>query len=446
MKKLVQFLSIALFGTILIGCGGGSATSSISDKKAWKGAKLLETKNGDAHNPEIKFDDDGNAFVVWEQEDNGGISSIYANRYNSKKGWGGAVLLENSNGRAFYPKIDTNHNGNAFVVWQQKNPGFFSIYSNRYVSGSGWKQAVLVEQKSEDALDPKIAFISYGEAMAVWSQHDKNGNSYINANHYYLGSGWDKPVLLNANSGNHSYQSKIAADSSGNAIAVWIQGYSLYASRYTDSSGWSPIFSLENSNGDVEDIQIASDNDGNAFVIWNQRKQSHYGTTSIYVNRYSVGSGWSGAILLENSDKNAYNPQIAFDSDGNAIAVWKQYDKNGNCGIYASNYTLGDGWSKAVLIKGSNKGASNPHIALDNKGNAIAVWQQKDSSNHWSIYASRYVAGSGWGKITLLENGDGDAKNPKIDIDNNGNAIVVWEQTDSNGHWSIYANCLEKRD
>lgn len=47
----------------------------------------------------------------------------------------------------------------------------------------------------------------------------------------------------------------------------------------------------------------------------------------IWANRYTAGTGWGTAALIETDNAgNAYSPQIACDTAGNALAVWDQSD------------------------------------------------------------------------------------------------------------------------
>ena len=54
-------------------------------------------------------------------------------------------------------------------------------------------------------------------------------------------------------------------------------------------------------------------------------------------------SGWGTAVLIETDNVgNAYNPQVAVDESGNAIAVWKQFDGT-RSNIWANRYVVGEG-------------------------------------------------------------------------------------------------------
>ena len=128
----------------------------------------------------------------------------------------------------------------------------------------------------------------------------------------------------------------------------------------------------------------------------------------------------------------AYDPQVAFDAAGNGAAVWSQFDglrKN----IWARRYTASTTtWGAPVLVETNNGGdADFPQLALDSVGNALVVWEQSDSTRR-NIWVNRYTAASQvWGAAQLLETDDvGFANTPQLVLDANGNGMVVWEQFD----------------
>lgn len=100
----------------------------------------------------------------------------------------------------------------------------------------------------------------------------------------------------------------------------------------------------------------------------------------------------------------------------------------------------GKTWGTAQLIETDNAGgAGDPRVAFDTAGNALAVWTQGDGTRY-NIWANRYTAGSGWGTAQLIETDNAsDAGNPQIAIDTAGNALAVWEQFDGT-RYNIWAN------
>ncbi|MEJ6743527.1 MAG: hypothetical protein QNK66_01975, partial [Porticoccaceae bacterium] len=150
------------------------------------------------------------------------------------------------------------------------------------------------------------------------------------------------------------------------------------------------------------------------------------------------GTSWGMAELIETDNAgSALSPQIAFDSSDNAIAVWNQSDGTRN-NIWANRFN-GTSWGTAELIEARDAGnAEYPQIAFDSSGNATAVWYQSDGTRT-NIWANRFD-GASWGSAELIEAGDaGNAEYPQIAFDSSGNAIAVWYQSDGN-RVNIYAN------
>jgi predicted enzyme related to lactoylglutathione lyase len=242
----------------------------------------------------------------------------------------------------------------------------------------------------------------------------------------------------------------VAVDANGNAIAVWRQKsgtyYSIYANRYNAGVGvWSGAVLIAADDNNAYSPQVAVDPDGNAIAVWQQRLGTH---NRIYANRWDAGaSAWSGAVIIDAGDNNAGNPQVAVDANGNAFAVWMQFDGTYN-NIYANRYdTLSGAWSGAVYIDIYSYDSEYPQVAVDANGNAIAVWEQYNGTYSW-IRAIRYDALSGTWFGTEIINARyyGTHANisefPQVAVNANGSAIAVWQQYDGT-YKSIFANRWE---
>ncbi|MFH1428455.1 MAG: hypothetical protein ABIH39_01810 [Candidatus Margulisiibacteriota bacterium] len=323
---------------------------------------------------------------------------------------------------------------------------------------------------------------------AVWQQYDTSeGESrrHVYSRNYLAGTGWENlgsaATRLDddlATEVGNSGRPQISFDSSGNAIAVWYQyddsegadRYHIYARRYVAGTGWENLGStatrldddLATESGNSLYPKIAFDSSGNAIAVWEQSDDSEgEDRYHIYARRYVAGTGWEnlGSVATRLDDDlatevgSSRRPQIAFDSSGNAMAIWYQQDDSEVAirnHIYARRYVAGTGWenlgSTATRLDddlATESGSSTyPEIALDSSGNAIAIWQQNDTSEVASrehIYARRYVAGTGWENLgsaaTRLDDDlateSGNSYLPKIAMDSSGNAIAVWYQYDT---------------
>ncbi len=415
----------------------------IDGQIGWQVAERIETDNaGDVHAPQIALDANGNALAVWRRYD-GSRYNIWANRYTAGSGWGTAELIETDNaGDASDPQIALDANGNALAVWDQSDGIRFSIWANRYTAGSGWGTPELIENDNAGgAYFPQIAIDASGNALAVWKQFDGSRNN-IWANRYTPGSGWGTAELIETDDAGDARYPQIALAANGNALAVWLQfdgtRNNIWANRYTPGSGWGTPELIETDDAsNAYTPQIAIDASGNAMAVWRQSDGSRY---NIWANRYTPGSGWGAAGTIESGTGDAYDPQIALDTNGNALAVWLQSDGI-RYNIWANRYTAGSGWGTAELIETGGGDAVSPQIALDANGNALAVWRQSQSGGtRYNIWANRYTAGNGWGYAERIETDDaGDARYPQIALDANGNAMAVWRQSDGS-RTNIWAN------
>src|SRR3970040_2104732 len=120
-------------------------------------------------------------------------------------------------------------------------------------------------------------------------------------------------------------------------------------------------------------------------------------------SRYVAGVAWGTPVYVETDDAgNAAYPQVDADAAGNAVAVWHQSDGT-RTNIWANRYAVGAGWGTAERIETDNAGsASDPQVAVDAAGNAVAVWHQSDGTRT-NIWANRYAVGAGWGPAQLVE-------------------------------------------
>jgi hypothetical protein len=412
----------------------------------WQGASLIETGNGNIPIvPAIAMDPNGDAFEIWVQQGSGYFPDILTNRYVAGSGWETATLMEASDTNVGIPSIAVQANGNAIAVWPQTNGIRDNIWASRYVVGSGWSTPLLIETNTAgNTYAPSIAIDPNGNAIAVWAQSDGTRLN-IWANRYVAGTGWGTAQLIETDNAGPALYPRVAMDANGNAIAVWNQSdgthYNAMANRYAAGSGWGTATLIETDNtGNVGSPTIAMDANGNAISVWAQYDGTRY---NLWSNRYVAGTGWGTAALLENDNSGDADPGlVVMDANGNAMVAWHQFDGT-NYNIWARRYVAGTGWDAVTLIATNTAGdTSIPSIAMNASGNAVAVWHQSDGTRT-NIWANRYVDGTGWSTASLIENDDtGDAIYPSVVMDASGNAIATWLQSD--GTWNnVMANVFK---
>jgi hypothetical protein len=111
---------------------------------------------------------------------------------------------------------------------------------------------------------------------------------------------------------------------------------------------------------------------------------------NIWANRYVPGTGWGTATVIETDNSGTANtPQVEMNGSGQALAVWSQSDGTRD-NIWANRYVPGAGWDTAAPIEIENVGdAVNPEVAINDTGQAMAVWLQSDGTRD-NVWANRY--------------------------------------------------------
>lgn len=123
-------------------------------------------------------------------------------------------------------------------------------------------------------------------------------------------------------------------------------------------------------------------------------------------------------------------PAIAVDDAGNAYALWADAS-DGN--IYFSYRPVGGAWDANVKVNTTGT-AGSPSIDVDPQGNAYAIWDYGDD-----IYFALRPAGGAWGSQSKVnDSGSGGmAGAPAIAVDDTGNAYAIWYDY-RNGNFDIY--------
>ena len=430
MKRTDRFVFLTVCLAVSLAsaaCDDGSVNDSVP--KSWGTPQFVESYNyNDAENPAVAVDGSGNALAVWKQRTYSGMRDILANRYVPGTGWGAAELIEDDDtNSASEPVISVNDEGCAVAVWLHGSGSLSNVRANRYNPESGWGTAELIETEDYgNAYSPCVAIDNEGNVAAAWHHYDDANNRYnLLSNFNYYGNAWQPGFveLLEKGTSNAFYP-QIAFDDDGNAIAVWLQWNNavtecdIHAARYVSGAGWQSDEIIDSDTGTAGNPQIAVSAGGNAVAVWTQGG-------SIWANNYEPGTGWGTAELIETESNGAQQPMVAIDGSGNATAVWMQY--SGVYNVWANRYEPGTGWGTAARIDSSDTEASQIKIAVNKKGIAVAVWSQMTGTrNH--IWSSSYVPGTGWGTAVQIQTDDVNGFYPAVAVDSEGNAIVLWEQ------------------
>lgn len=425
----------ALLNCVQLQDGPGGAGGSGAAAATWGTAVKI---HDDGIAPAVAVDPGGNAVAVWTQP-----SGFWSSRYTPSDGWSPAERISGGGDALPSAAVAMDAAGNALAVWEQ----FFindNVYTNRYTPSGGWRTSHRIDDDNGDADGPQVAMGAAGDAVAVWAQDDGTRDD-VWSNRYAPASGWDAPERIETNNTVEASGPRVAVDANGDAVAVWAQldgaRWDIWSNR-TSGGRWAAARRVESNNaGDALGPQVGVDADGNAVAVWQQFDGV---TFDIWSSRYTRGS-WGAPERIEDEDEgDASDPRVAVALDGGAVAVWGQFDGM-NDDIWSNRYTPSDGWGTAERIETNDAGsAGEARVAIDPSGVAVSVWTQFDGTGE-SVWANRSTPNGGWGTAERIRTDDGGTvSHPRVAMDPSGDAVAVWTAFGeaSRGIWS---NRLEAR-
>jgi hypothetical protein len=372
-------------------------SASASAAPAWLSPMNLSEAGQNASKPQVAFDSQGDAVAVWQRH-NGSQEIVQASvRPVSSGTWQTPVNLSEAGQNASNSQVAFDSQGDAVAVWQRHNGSQEIVQASVRPAYSGiWQTPVSLSEAGQNASAPQVAFDSRGDAVAVW-ERENGSNQIVQASVRPASSGtWQAPVNL-SETGWNSFEPQLAVDPEGDAVVVWrrtngISGEFIQASVMPVSSGiWQAPVALSETGENAESPQVVFDSQGDATAVWQRYNGSNY---IVQTSARPASSGtWQTPVSLSEAGQNASNPQVAFDSQCDAVAVWQRHNGSQEI-VQASVRPASSGtWQTPVSLSEAGQNASAPQVALDPSGDALAVWQRHNGGQEIVQGAGYHGAG-----------------------------------------------------
>lgn len=453
-----------LAGTALRGLGGEALAAEASASfvvagRRWRGtADTVQATNGVALCAQTAIDGEGNAVAVWLQNE-GTRLDLWSSRYSWRRGWTAAQKIETTDsgsaGDALNcPSVAMDAQGNGVVAWSQFDGTRWNLWANRLDPVSGaWGTAELIEHEelaaSAGARRPHAAMGPRGSAWVAWDQVNASGVPSIRLNVHVQGAGWGAvPQIVSTGTG-AAQAAQVGVDGDGNVIVAWFQRASngrwdVWARRRAADGLWNAPAVIESDDVDSSGARaprLAVAANGDAVAVW-----SHFDGVreNVRANRYAAGAGWGTSVLLESLDETARDgqPSVAIDRRGQAIAVWAQVLPGGAMSLQSARWVPGTGWTAAQTMVSDTTGKRflDAQVALDEAGIAHAVWTQS-FAGAFTIHTARQAGVAAWSPPQRIDAAidPNDSALPQVAANASGDVITVWYQK-SGGTFQVYAN------
>jgi hypothetical protein len=294
----------------------------------WSDSYVLSDSmgTGPAYLASLEMDGAGNAIAVWSNVD-GSTPKVYTSRFNARsRTWSPSQPIESSSVQAYLPRVIVAENGNAIAIWSQTSGTSFSIYASTFDAASGvWNSSRPVGglPQMTTALFTAYHRINFnGEVLVGFRIQD---STFANAVYTSSGSVVDGIGTARTICSVCSV-SDLAIDSNGNHLLITsesdYQTSWLMARRNGSGESWQPAIRLDTAGSrSARGAQLATDSSGNAVAVWLQEDQNN--VLNAFGNYFSVlTNAWGAPQLIEDNPSAISGVKVTIDPQGNATAIW----------------------------------------------------------------------------------------------------------------------------
>jgi len=193
---------------------------------------------------------------------------------------------------------------------------------------------------------------------------------------------------------------------------------------------------------------VAVSSSGATMVVFIRNDGANYRVQA----RYRDAAGNLGPVdTLSAPGETASQPSVAFDASGNAIAVWTR-DAGADIRVQAAFRPAAGPWAAPVTLSAAGQDALDPQISFDSAGKALAVWYRYDQPNLPNqsavVQASIRPAAGSFGAVQDLSVPGQVAYEPRATAGPvlDDNAAVCWTRNDGSGANGLRIQCSRRRD
>jgi PKD domain len=349
----------------------------------------------------------------------------------------------------FGPYVAMDGRGDALAAWE----GYEGSDETFRLAGGGWQTPGDLNSDKRHAGHPCVAMNEAGEAVALWESANANGRLTIQGAAGSPSQGWQAPATLFEDKGAFHLLGvrgcQVAINASSEAVAVWCvetmeEFEQVWAAYRPADGGWQPAVELD-PVGQLAAPTAAIDARGEALAAW--------GSSGGFIRSVAkpTGSDWKQPAsatepeILSEKNHDATAPHVAFDAEGDALAVWSIGAKYGAASkesvIQASYRPAGGSWEAPVDLSEPGQLSYAPGLAMDAAGEALAVWE-RNNAGQWTIEGAEMQARGGWQPPAELSQPGVKAVVPQLSMSPGGAAMVVWEQQEDDA-WSVDASARQ---
>ncbi len=243
---------------------------------------------------------------------------------------------------------------------------------------------------------------------------------------------WTTPASLSS-AGQNAFAPQVAVDADGDAVFTWFRSDGtndrIQARARSAAGVLSPVQTLSAAGRNATDPQVAVDADGDAVFTWERHDGANF---RLQAQARSAAGVLSPVQTLSGVGQHATDPQVAVDADGDAVFTWLLADATGDR-IQARARSAAGVLSAVQTLSSSGQDALAPQVAVDPDGDAVLAWQRFDGSRYRVQALGRSAAGA-LSPVQTLSGVGQHAIDAQVAVDPDGDAVLAWRRTNGTNY------------
>jgi hypothetical protein len=348
------------------------------------------------------------------------LLALFAPDALAAPGWLPATVLPGSGPESVAPGVAMDPAGDSVAVWKAYIGTEERVEAASRPAGGSWGAPVILSPPGLETYDNEVVISPSGEATATWSTD--GGEQVVQVATMSPDGKWSGPVTLSDPTLIGDAPS-LAVDSAGNLTAAWMQyggvNFVVVVSTRGADGIWTSPKQLSPAVGSAQSPSVAVDDQGDAVVVWNQQLLQAEAATR------RGGGAWSQPVELSEGGEEIREATVAMDAAGEAVVTWDRYDGTEEV-VQSATMSPAGSWTEAIDLSDGTYGAYEPKVAIDPEGEAIVVWEH--SSPKIAVVEGRTrPPGSGWSPTAALTPLDQESGDASIAMNPAGLAVLVWQ-------------------
>jgi len=340
------------------------------------------------------------------------------------------------------PAISVDRNDNLFLTMSvatndasAMTPGSQTFFTISRDGGANWNNLPFTKNLSKskgEAFGPSIAIFKPGKGKAYIVYHD---NSKGTTQAYFIGSKkgakFKKARNITPGTGG-AFSPRVDVDSTGAINVVWGDttdgGKKVMFLRSTDDgTTFSEPLDISRSSGQAFEPEIAIDSNDAINVVW---EDSATGQNAIMFSRSTDGGEtFSEPLQVSTGDSLATEAHINIDSSNHLHIVWIEATEDDSQAFYSQSTDGGETFSAPLNL--SDNRSRNVHKAIvTTTGDTVYVAYHSEGGARRQVFLVKSEnAGSSFSEpeqVSRADNNKGRAHSPAMVADSTGRLHLVW--------------------